>query len=100
MKKHQEEAKHTTKRCLLCVTDGCEEIETVTIFDTLRRAEGLEMVFARVPVGAAATSEELEVRLNQGLRIICDTHIDKVLNENFDMIILPGGPGAVRLLYL
>jgi len=53
MRKTQEEAKQSTKRCLLCVTDGCEEIETVIIFDTLRRADGLELIFARVPVGTA-----------------------------------------------
>ena len=104
MKKHTEESKNN-KRCLLCVTEGCEDIETVTVFDTIMRAQNIDLVLAKVPmisemVPTSDLRNELEVRLMQGLRIMCDTLIDNVLNEKFDMIILPGGSGAVRIANL
>jgi len=42
---------HTTstkKRCLVCVTNGSEDIETVTIVDTLRRTKHIDVTVAKV----------------------------------------------------
>lgn len=77
MKKHTQ-----NRRCLLCVTDGSEEIETVTIFDTIKRAPGLDLTVAKVfrpsgeKGGAASLSSasdlknELSVTLMHGLKIV------------------------------
>ncbi|TNV73360.1 hypothetical protein FGO68_gene10949 [Halteria grandinella] len=78
MKKHQ-----TLRKCLLCVTNGSEEIETVTIHDTLKRASHIELTFAKVFEISAAKKEgasslsvasdlknELSCTLMQGLKIV------------------------------
>ena len=42
--------------------------------------------------------DENPVKASRGITIIPDTCIDKVLNESFDLIVLPGGlPGADHL---
>jgi len=78
-----------TKRVLVPIADGTEEIEAVTIIDVLRRAEAEVMVAS---VGA------LQVTASRGVKIVADCLIDDCKDGDFDMVVLPGGiPGAEHL---
>jgi 4-methyl-5(b-hydroxyethyl)-thiazole monophosphate biosynthesis len=77
----------TTKRVLVAVANGCEEIETITPIDILRRA-GAEVI-----IGAVGTN--LKVTLSHGVKLEADVLIEKVKTERFDLMVIPGGqPGA------
>lgn len=74
---------------LIPLAQGCEELEAVTLIDLLRRA-GIEVVTAGL--------DNKPVVCSRGTCLIPDTVIDKVMNTDFDMIVLPGGlPGADNL---
>ncbi len=74
---------------LVPLAQGCEELEAITITDLLVRA-GITVTTCGL--------DENPVKASRGITIIPDTSIDKVLNESFDLIVLPGGlPGADHL---
>jgi len=74
---------------LVPLAQGCEELEAITITDLLVRA-GITVTTCGL--------DENPVNASRGITIIPDTCIDKVLNESFDLIVLPGGlPGADHL---
>ena len=70
------------KRVLVLLAPGFEELEAVTIIDILRRA-GLEVITAGTISGPISSA--------RNIRISPDTSLDKVSNEVFDLIVLPGG---------
>jgi 4-methyl-5(b-hydroxyethyl)-thiazole monophosphate biosynthesis len=73
-------------RILIPLAQGCEELEAVTLIDLLRRA-GLEVISAGL--------DDRPVKASRGLVLIPDCTLDEVLEQAFDMIVLPGGlPGA------
>jgi len=81
-------------RVLVPVSDGSEEIETVGVVDTLRRA-GVEVTVARVP---SPGGSELEVIASRGVRLVADRALDECLDTGWDAVVLPGGlPGAEHL---
>jgi 4-methyl-5(b-hydroxyethyl)-thiazole monophosphate biosynthesis len=74
---------------LVPLAQGCEELEAVTVVDLLRRAD--------VDVVTAGLDDQ-PVRASRGVVLIPDAALGDVLNEGFDMIVLPGGePGATNL---
>ena len=76
-------------RVLVPLAQGCEELEAVTIIDLLRRA-GIETITAGL--------DDQPVKASRNVTLIPDTTLDKVLRQEFDMIVLPGGlPGADHL---
>ena len=76
-------------RVLVPLAQGCEELESVTVIDLLRRA-GIEVVTAGL--------DDQPVTASRGVRLVPDTHLDALPNADFDMIVLPGGlPGADHL---
>ncbi|RTZ61543.1 MAG: DJ-1 family protein [Gammaproteobacteria bacterium] len=76
-------------RVLVPLAEGFEELEAVTIIDLLRRA-GVEVVSAGLQPGP--------VRGSRGTVILPDDVLDNVIQQEFDMIALPGGlPGADHL---
>nr|NJM01082.1 DJ-1 family protein [Desulfobacula sp.] len=78
-----------TKRVLVPVAQGIEEMEAVTIIDVLRRA-GAEVV--------AASVDTMAVKASRGLEFKADRLIKDCMEEEFDLIVLPGGiPGADNL---
>ncbi len=77
-------------RALIAAADGCEEIETLSTYDFLKRA-GIEVCLASI-------KNENYVEAAHGLKFITDTTLAKEFEENFDVIVLPGGlPGSVNL---
>ena len=76
-------------RVLVPLAQGCEELEAVTIIDLLRRA-GIEVVSAGL--------DDHPIAASRGVRLIPDTTLDEAIEQDFDMIALPGGmPGATHL---
>lgn len=74
---------------LVPLAPGCEELEAVTIIDLLRRA--------KITVVTAGLDEK-PVKASRGVVLIPDTTLDQAIQQNFDMIVLPGGlPGADNL---
>ncbi len=71
------------------LAEECEELEAVTLIDILRRAD--------IKVITASLSESTQITASRGVRLIADTTLDKVIYDDFEMILLPGGPGVDRL---
>ncbi|HPD46543.1 MAG TPA: DJ-1/PfpI family protein [Anaerohalosphaeraceae bacterium] len=77
------------KTVLVAIADGIEEIESVCVIDTLRRA-GAEVTVASV--------DSLQVTASRGVKLVADKLIGDCEGETFDLIVLPGGmPGAEHL---
>lgn len=77
------------KKVLVPLAQGCEELEAITIINLLRRAE-IEVT--------SASLDSNPVTCARKTVILADTTLDKVLNKDFDLIVLPGGqPGADNL---
>jgi 4-methyl-5(b-hydroxyethyl)-thiazole monophosphate biosynthesis len=73
-------------RVLVPIAEGCEELEAVTIIDLLRRA-GIEVITAGLMPGPVTCSRKTI--------IVPDVTLDEVADQDFDMVVLPGGlPGA------
>lgn len=70
---------------LVPLAQGCEELEAVTIIDLLRRAE-IEVVTAGL--------DGEPVRASRGVTLVPDTDLDKALERDYDMVVLPGGAGG------
>lgn len=76
-------------RVLIPLAQGCEDLESVTLIDLLRRAS--------INVTTASLDSK-PVTCARGTVIIADTTLDSVLNNDFDLLVLPGGlPGADNL---
>lgn len=78
-----------SKRALIILADGFEEIEAITPVDILRRAE-VKVTVAGLGGKEATGGHDMVLR--------CDTTLQEVGEDIFDAIILPGGmPGAATL---
>ncbi|MGH8034335.1 MAG: DJ-1/PfpI family protein, partial [Lysobacterales bacterium] len=78
-----------SKRVLVPLAPGCEELEAVTVIDLLRRA-GIEVVVAGLCDGVITAS--------RGVRLLADVSLDEALQQDYDMVALPGGlPGSDHL---
>ncbi len=76
-------------KVLVPLAEGFEELEAITIIDLLRRA-GFEVITAGL--------DNHPVQASRQNVLIPDTSIDEIINEQFDLIFLPGGlPGADNL---
>lgn len=84
-----------TKKVLIPISNGSEEIEAVTIIDVLRRAG------AEVTVASVEPSDGLRICAAQGTNILADCTISECLNDKntlWDLIAVPGGlPGSEHL---
>jgi len=78
------------KTVLVPIADGTEELEAVAIIDVLRRA------------GAAVTVASVtgirQVTASRKVVIVADVLIEACAQEDYDLVVLPGGmPGAANL---
>ena len=79
-----------TKKVLVPIADGSEEIETCSIVNVLRRG-GIDVTMSSV-------RSILKVTGARDIQIVADKLLSDCLDEVFDMIVLPGGmPGAEHL---
>ena len=72
-----------SKKVLVPLAEGVEEIEAITIIDVLRRAN--------IEVVTASLTDNLDVKGSHSLFIKADTTLEKIMNYDFDAIALPGG---------
>ncbi len=73
----------------ILLADGFEELEAVAIIDVLRRAD-IVVVSAGLHEGPVSSA--------RNVKIIPDTVIDRIMPDDFDMLVLPGGqPGSDNL---
>ena len=75
-------------RVLCILADGFEEIETVTPVDLLRRA-GAEVVTASIT--------SMHVTGRSGIVMHADAILTDVMEQDFDLLFIPGGPGVKAL---
>lgn len=76
-------------KVLVPLAQGCEEIEAVTIIDLLRRA-GIDVTSAGL--------DDQPICASRGVRLLADTTLELALQQDFDMVVLPGGqPGSNNL---
>ncbi|RAX56721.1 hypothetical protein CCZ01_08730 [Helicobacter monodelphidis] len=79
-----------SKSVLVPLATGFEEIEAISIIDTLRRA-GANVTIASI-------NQDLIVTSAHHVKIIADSLLKDVSTDSFDMIALPGGyDGAMSL---
>lgn len=83
-----------SKKVLIILAQGCEELEAVTTSDLLTRA-GLKVVLAGL--------DSHYIQCSRGLKIMTDVTLSEVFQDalegEFSAIILPGGlPGADNLM--
>lgn len=78
-----------SKKVLVAIADGTEELEAVTIIDVLRRAK------ADVTVASVGNKQ---VTASRGVNLVADAVISECVGKVYDLIALPGGmPGAEHL---
>eukprot|EP00274_Cyanoptyche_gloeocystis_P004527 CAMPEP_0196652882 /NCGR_PEP_ID=MMETSP1086-20130531/2339_1 /TAXON_ID=77921 /ORGANISM="Cyanoptyche gloeocystis , Strain SAG4.97" /LENGTH=190 /DNA_ID=CAMNT_0041983701 /DNA_START=46 /DNA_END=618 /DNA_ORIENTATION=- len=79
-----------SKKVLVPIADGSEEIEAIGIIDTLRRAG------ADVTVASVGTSRNVTAARKTNL--VADCLLSECTSSTFDAVLLPGGmPGAQHL---
>jgi 4-methyl-5(b-hydroxyethyl)-thiazole monophosphate biosynthesis len=76
-------------RALILLHPGFEELEAVAPIDLLARAE--------IKVTQASTSSSLNVTGRNGITLTATHLLSDVAEENYDVVILPGGPGIMQL---
>jgi len=74
---------------LIPLAQGFEELEAISIIDILRRA-GIKVVVAGLTDGP--------IKASRGTNVLPDMNLDDALQQEYDMVALPGGmPGASNL---
>lgn len=73
---------------LIILPQGFEEIEAITPIDLLRRAN--------IRLTVAALDYPLQVAGRSRVEILAETPLDACLGNQYDCVILPGGPGHVN----
>ena len=75
---------------LVILFDGVEEMEAVAPIDLLRRAG--------VRVTVVSASEDLGITGRNDIRLRAEIFLSECLESDFDLVVLPGGPGHAALL--
>ena len=74
------------KKVLVFLVNGFEEIEAMAPIDLLRRVG--------IIVDTVSINEDNQVTSSRKIRVLTDKTIDEINFENYEMIVLPGGPGT------
>lgn len=77
------------KSAIVLLADGFEEIEATCPIDLLRRAD--------VQVTVASVGEDLLVTGRSELTLNADCPLPEVLDQSFDLLVIPGGPAVFDL---
>lgn len=73
-------------KVLLFLVEGFEEMEAMAPVDLLRRAE--------IDVDTVSITQDRHVISSRKVTVLADKIIDNINFEDYEMIILPGGPGT------
>lgn len=79
-----------SKTALVILHEGFEEMEAIAPIDILRRGEVSVTV-------ASLTKETLVVGRNQ-IKVEADVDLDQAMLHDYDVVVLPGGPGVYQTL--
>jgi len=75
------------QKVLVPLAQGCEELEAVTIIDILVRG-GIKVV-------TASLDSDKRIVASRGVQLIAEATLEEVMDDPFDMMVLPGGlPGS------
>jgi protein deglycase len=74
---------------LFIFTDGIEELEAVAPLDILRRSG--------VHCTSASQTDNLTVTGRNQITLLADSLLDDVLENTYDLLVIPGGPGVTAL---
>jgi len=78
------------KNVLIFLADGCEEVESLTIVDVLRRGG--------VNVEMVSITDKLEIVGAHGIKFMAELKLSELDIKNADYLLFPGGmPGAENL---
>lgn len=80
-----------TKRILVPIAPGTEEMEAITIIDILTRAD------YQVTVASADFSGQLTMKASRGVTLTADCTLVDIADEEFDAVVLPGGLGGAQV---
>lgn len=75
---------------MVALAPGSEEIETVSLVDTLRRGEFI--------VDLVSVADELEITCSRGVRLIADKLLTDVNVDDYQLLVLPGGAGGSEFM--
>ncbi|WP_428774640.1 DJ-1 family glyoxalase III [Vibrio sp.] len=79
-----------SKKVLVPIAPGSEEMEAVTIIDMMVRA-GYQVI-----VASADFEGQLSMKASRGVTLTADCKLVDVADEEFDAVILPGGVGGAE----
>ncbi|KAG2174295.1 hypothetical protein INT43_004318 [Umbelopsis isabellina] len=86
----------TTKKALVLLADGSEEMEFVIPVDIFRRAE------IRVTTAGVGLKNGTYAECSRGVKILPDVEVEHVgvswNEEDYDAIVIPGGAGGAKIL--
>jgi 4-methyl-5(b-hydroxyethyl)-thiazole monophosphate biosynthesis len=74
---------------LFIFTDGLEELEAIAPLDILRRSG--------VSCTAASHTGQLQLMGRNDIVLVADCLLEAVLDQSYDLIVIPGGPGVAAL---
>ncbi|MGD8173161.1 DJ-1 family glyoxalase III [Vibrio sp. TRT 21S02] len=77
-----------SKKILVPIASGTEEMEAVTIIDMMVRA-GYDVV-----VASADSDGKLTMKASRGVTLTADCKLVDIADDEFDAIVLPGGVGG------
>lgn len=87
------DTQQSQKHVLVPIGNGTEEIEAVTIIDTLRRSNTL------VTVASVESNNNKIIQCSRGVVLYADVSINEVANNTYDAVVLPGGAAGAQSLY-
>ncbi len=80
-----------TKKILVPIASGTEEMEAVTVIDMMVRA-GYEVV-----VASAEFDGNLCVKASRGVTLTADCLLVDIADDEFDAVVLSGGVGGAEI---
>ncbi len=78
------------KKVIVLMFNNVEELEAIAPIDFLKRANA--------DVCLASLSDNLQIVGRSNIAISCDSLFENQKNNDFDMVVLPGGPGTNDVL--
>ncbi|CCI49354.1 unnamed protein product [Albugo candida] len=74
-----------SKLAMIAVSDGSDELETLILYDVLKRAN------IRVILAACSTKDGKIVHTSHGMKLVTTSPVEDSVDYNIDLIALPGG---------